>query len=79
MRLTGQVEGKTGLLICPGEATMRTGRSNVDHRHPTPPGLWSALSDMVAGLHRDLFSTYRPERHYMRGPGPAWRAKHQAI
>ena len=22
------------------------------------------------------FSTYRPELHYMRGPGPAWRAKH---
>ena len=21
---------------------------------------------------------YRPERHYMRGPGPAWRAKHAA-
>ncbi|MFH1342569.1 MAG: hypothetical protein ABIL01_15410 [Pseudomonadota bacterium] len=21
------------------------------------------------------FDTYRPERHYMRGPGPAWRAK----
>ena len=20
--------------------------------------------------------TYRPERHYMRGPGPKWRAKH---
>jgi hypothetical protein len=20
---------------------------------------------------------YRPERHYMRGPGPKWRAKHQ--
>lgn len=20
--------------------------------------------------------SYRPERHYMRGPGPAWRAKH---
>jgi hypothetical protein len=19
---------------------------------------------------------YRPERHYMRGPGPAWRRKH---
>jgi len=19
---------------------------------------------------------YRPERHYMRGPGPKWRAKH---
>ena len=22
------------------------------------------------------FNPYRPERHYMRGPGPAWRAKH---
>jgi hypothetical protein len=21
---------------------------------------------------------YRPELHYMRGPGPAWRAKHAA-
>ena len=23
-----------------------------------------------------LFDSYRPERHYMRGPGPKWRAKH---
>jgi hypothetical protein len=21
--------------------------------------------------------SYRPELHYMRGPGPKWRAKHQ--
>ena len=21
--------------------------------------------------------SYRPERHYMRGPGPKWRAKHR--
>ena len=25
---------------------------------------------------RDTLGRYRPERHYMRGPGPAWRAKH---
>jgi hypothetical protein len=25
------------------------------------------------------FSPYRPELHYMRGPGPAWRAKHAAV
>jgi len=74
----GQVEGKTGLLICPGEATMRTDGTHVDLRHTPTPGLWSALSDMVACLHRDLFSQYRPERHYMRGPGPACRAKHAA-
>ncbi len=24
------------------------------------------------------FSPYRPELHYMRGPGPAWRAKYGA-
>jgi len=29
-------------------------------------------------LARALTDTYRPERHYMRGPGPKWRAKHGA-
>jgi hypothetical protein len=24
------------------------------------------------------FDPYRPELHYMRGPGPAWRAKQKA-
>jgi hypothetical protein len=27
-------------------------------------------------LATSLFDPYRPERHYMRGPGPKWRAKH---
>jgi hypothetical protein len=27
-------------------------------------------------LKQDLFDTYRPELHYMRGPGPKWNAKH---
>ncbi len=42
----------------------------------------------VSGVSSDLFRTlakrwhrhaaapYRPERHYMRGPGPKWREKH---
>jgi hypothetical protein len=25
---------------------------------------------------RHLFTSYRPELHYMRGPGPKWREKH---
>ena len=25
------------------------------------------------------FDPYRPELHYMRGPGPAWHAKHKAV
>ena len=55
---------------------MRTDRSHVDLSPHPPLGLWLTLSDMVAGLHRDMFSRYHPERHYMRGPGPACRAKH---
>ena len=27
-------------------------------------------------LRRDCFDRYRPERHYMRGPGPRWYEKH---
>jgi hypothetical protein len=32
-------------------------------------GFWRELT-------RDTIRPYRPELHYMRGPGPAWRAKH---
>jgi hypothetical protein len=36
--------------------------------------------DVAAGRWRwltaSLFDPYRPERHYMRGPGPKWREKH---
>ena len=28
-------------------------------------------------LAKDLFDPYHPERHYMRGPGPKWQAKHR--
>jgi hypothetical protein len=34
------------------------------------------LSDLVHSLARSLFDPYRPEQHYMRGPGPKWHAKH---
>jgi hypothetical protein len=31
---------------------------------------WQALFDLAR-------NPYRPELHYMRGPGPKWHAKHQ--
>jgi hypothetical protein len=34
---------------------------------------------LVSTLHRltdFMFDRYRPERHYMRGPGPKWHAVH---
>ncbi|MCL8484006.1 MULTISPECIES: hypothetical protein [Bradyrhizobium] len=40
----------------------------------------SHLLDDVRGFLREFvaraFNPYRPELHYMRGPGPAWRAKY---
>lgn len=37
------------------------------------------LGDLWRDLARALFDSYRPELHYMRGPGPKWRAKHQRV
>jgi hypothetical protein len=34
--------------------------------------LWKSLGQNFAGP----VGKYRPEQHYMRGPGPKWREKH---
>jgi hypothetical protein len=39
------------------------------------PSLTAAVADLWRTLTKDLSGDYRPERHYMRGPGPKWRAK----
>jgi hypothetical protein len=44
-----------------------------------PEHLDDGLSEDLAALMRalrDLVDPYRPEQHYMRGPGPKWHAKH---
>ena len=28
---------------------------------------------------QEIFDPYRPELHYMRGPGPKWHEKHRAM
>jgi hypothetical protein len=37
----------------------------------------SGFASVVRNLIKDMRDSYRPELHYMRGPGPKWRAKHQ--
>jgi hypothetical protein len=37
----------------------------------------SDLASVIHNLIMDVRDSYRPELHYMRGPGPKWRAKHQ--
>ena len=34
------------------------------------------IADKARQFARFFSDTYRPELHYMRGPGPKWREKH---
>jgi hypothetical protein len=43
-----------------------------------PPGLFAEIREFWQQLLARAFDPYRPELHYMRGPGPASRAKHVA-
>jgi hypothetical protein len=37
--------------------------------------LKAMIARRLAGID-SVFNPYRPELHYMRGPGPKWRARH---
>jgi hypothetical protein len=37
--------------------------------------LGASIAEMAPGV----FDSYRPELHYMRGPGPKWREKHGLV
>jgi hypothetical protein len=49
--------------------------------HASTPGM-AEFSAPLAAVWRRLAaifaSRYRPERHYMRGPGPKWQESHSA-
>lgn len=41
-------------------------------------GLVAEINSFWREFFARAFNPYRPEMHYMRGPGPAWRAKYGA-
>jgi hypothetical protein len=38
--------------------------------------VYRSWSGLIRRMLTVVFASYRPERHYMRGPGPKWREKH---
>ena len=36
---------------------------------------FAIIASAVEKARQQLFDSYRPELHYMRGPGPKWHAK----
>jgi hypothetical protein len=55
--------------------TARATARQTDRRKA--PGLAADLADLFHTLVKAVFDPYRPELHYMRGPGPKWHAKHR--
>jgi hypothetical protein len=51
--------------------------SSVLSASPAPGWVLDATARKWRWLSVSLFDSYRPEQHYMRGPGPKWRAKHE--
>jgi|SRR5215470_10858213 len=42
------------------------------------PSIFVAIAESWQQLRKGFLDTYRPELHYMRGPGPKWLEKHGA-
>jgi hypothetical protein len=60
-------------------ATIAALPSTLGHSHERQaPRLGKAFAEL-RNIFKGLFDPYRPELHYMRGPGPKWHAKHDGI
>ncbi len=55
-----------GGVICTEPAVTATSGSAIGRR----------IGGTIANWARNAFDPYRPELHYMRGPGPKWRERH---
>jgi hypothetical protein len=58
--------------------TITTTRASTAEPSRAVPSFGQAMIALWRSLMKDLAGSYRPERHYMRGPGPKWHAKHDA-
>ncbi len=56
--------------------TLLTGRCTIEPVSLAPIGWIVKIIAFHRAFLKVAFNPYHPEEHYMRGPGPAWRAKH---
>ncbi len=69
----------------PGFPRSRSDHENTAMRPPPVPasatpsdGFWQEIRDFMREFILAAFDPYRPEQHYMRGPGPASHARRDA-
>ena len=63
-----------------GDRQESGGQRAIDELDAPQRGEQSGLAAEIKSFWREFFTRafhpYRPEQHYMRGPGPAWHAKY---
>jgi hypothetical protein len=64
-------EGFVMTRVTSNRSAPSDGRVNPADRSPFP-----AIAEAWRELRKGLLDSYRPDLHYMRGPGPKWREKH---
>lgn len=52
--------------------------SSQAHTARAMPRCFTLVGAALRRVTTNLFVGYRPERHYMRGPGPKWHARNSA-
>lgn len=63
----------TGAAACSRIASFR--HQLLSPKPQIGPGL-AVIADRLRAAARSFLNPYRPELHYMRGPGPKWREAH---
>jgi hypothetical protein len=53
--------------------------ATMPNAHAAPAGAARKAHSFWLKLMAAWFASYRPERHYMRGPGPKWHEKHGSV
>jgi hypothetical protein len=61
----------------PYDAHKEVGHGFAAHQAGNPRKVTTVAA--LQNLRNAIFDAYRPELHYMRGPGPKWRAKHGSV
>jgi hypothetical protein len=62
-----------------GSAEQERDRSQVQSFGRPFGAAGAAIAMFWRQMARNVVSPYRPEKHYMRGPGPAWQAKYGTL
>jgi hypothetical protein len=74
--MSGKHNGLAPGNECPGRKAVTRRKCVMSVSGPVIRSFGKTIAAVFTSLIEDVLGAYRPERHYMRGPGPKWREKH---